>query len=117
MAGEYSVGGLALISNATRASQRSKILGLLVSARGDWVPLPKIVELASQYNARLYELRRLGFRIANKMREVDGVRRSWFRLESTPSAVHDSQTEATPGATANSFPEFGSLAPEKYGVD
>lgn len=65
MAGEYSVGGLALISSATRANQRSQILRLLISARGSWVPLPKIAELACQYNARLYELRRLGFRIAN----------------------------------------------------
>jgi hypothetical protein len=41
-------------------------------------------------------------------------------LEARPAAatlhsttVHGSQTEATPGATANSFPEFGSLGPER----
>jgi len=102
-----------MISNAIRASQRSQILRLLISARGDWVSLLEIKECAAQYNSRIFDLRRLGFRIANKIREVDGVRRSWFRLESSPSTVHDAQTEATSDATATSFPEFGSLAPER----
>jgi hypothetical protein len=106
-----------VISSATRGSQRSQILGLLIAARGDWVPLLTIRDCAVQYNARIFELRRLGFRIENKIREVDGVRRSWFRLQSPPPVVNDSQTEVTPGAAANSFPEFGKLAKESYGVD
>jgi len=104
-------------SSATRANQRSKILGLLIAARGDWVSLLSIKDEACQYNARILELRRLGFRIENKIREVGGVRHSWFRLESAPSTVLDPQTKAAPGAAANSFPEFGKLAKESYGVD
>ncbi len=66
-------------------TQRAKILDLLASARGEWVPLPKISECAAQYNARIFELRKAGYRIANRTREIDGQRCSWFRLESTPA--------------------------------
>jgi hypothetical protein len=61
-------------------SQRARILGLLVSARGGWVASPEITALAAQYNARLHELRRMGFHIENRIRDVDGTRHSWFRL-------------------------------------
>jgi biotin operon repressor len=101
----------------SRASQRERILELLSAARGNWVSLPQVQACAAQYNARVFELRRLGYRIENKIREADGVRRSWFRLQSPPPAVNNSQTKATSGAAANSFPEFGKLAKESYGVD
>ncbi len=61
-------------------SQRDKILGLLVSARGQWIGLPEIAACAMQYNSRIHELRRLGFVIENKIRVVDGVKHSSFRL-------------------------------------
>jgi len=72
------------------STQRSRILGLLVSARGEWVPSPEIAACAQQYNARLFELRRLTFQIENRTKEIDGVRQSWFRLiptSSTPPAA------------------------------
>lgn len=65
----------------SRATQRGRILELLIDARGEWVPLPKIVACAAQYNARIFELRHLGFRIKNRTREVGGEKHSWFRLE------------------------------------
>ncbi len=102
----------------SRASQRRQILSVLSAARGGWVSLPKITECAAQYNARIFELRRLGFRITNRTREVDGRRQSWFRLESAPTgASSPRQTEDSRVGTVSSFPEFGSLAPESYGVD
>ena len=67
-------------------TQRDKILGVLVSARGGWVPLPEITALAAQYNARLHELRRLGFHIENRIRDMDGTRHSWFRLAKASKA-------------------------------
>src|SRR5437879_3882273 len=103
---------------SSRATQRSQILGLLIAARGDWVSLPKITECAAQYNARIFELRRLGFRITNRIREVSGHRHSWFRLESTPADVRNPQEiKDLTVPTTGPFPEFGSLAPERYGVD
>lgn len=69
------------MSRDSRSTQRNRILGLLIAARGDWVPLPKITDCAAQYNARIFELRRLGFCVKNRTREVDGSRHSWFRLE------------------------------------
>jgi hypothetical protein len=66
------------------STQRGRILGVLIAAKGDWVPLPRIAELAAQYNARIFECRRLGFKILNRTAERDGERRSWFRLISGP---------------------------------
>ena len=110
-----------MTSSETRSTQRSAILNLLISARGDWVSLLQIKREACQYNARLYELRRLGFRITNKIREIDGVRMPWFRLESLPPTFpvkpDGSEPEAVTLQKPTSFPQFGKLAPERYGVD
>ena len=110
-----------MTSGAARANQRSRILGLLIAARGDWVSLLSIKAEACQYNARILELRRLGFQIENKIREIDGVRMSWFRIDAAPpkapSELSASPSVATAPETASSFPEFGRMAPETYGVD
>jgi hypothetical protein len=76
-------------------SQRAKILGLLIAARGQWVPLSEISACACQYGARIFEARRLGFRIENCTKEIDGVRRSWFRLISSPAQA---SSPASPAA-------------------
>jgi hypothetical protein len=68
-------------------TQRAQILRILVDAKGDWVPLPKIMACAAQYNARVLELRRLGFAIENRTEHVDGERHSWFRLVKSPPSV------------------------------
>jgi hypothetical protein len=55
----------------SRGTQRGRILQVLIAARGDWVPLPRITACAAQFNARVFELRRMGFVIRNRTREVD----------------------------------------------
>ena len=74
---------------ASAKTQRSRILGRLISAHGGWVPSPEIAACAQQYNARLHELRRLGFVIENRMEtdEQTGERKSWFRLVQPSPAV------------------------------
>ena len=67
------------------STQRGRILRLLIEARGREVPLQEIAACAAQYNARVFELRRLGFRIENRTKEVSGVKQSWFRLVSSPA--------------------------------
>ena len=63
-------------------TQRAQILQLLIEARGAEVPLPKILDLRiSQFGARIYELRKLGFRITNRTERMAGVVHSYFRLE------------------------------------
>jgi hypothetical protein len=102
----------------TRTKQRDLILGLLIAARGDWVPLPKITDCAAQYNARIFELRGLGFRIANRTRLVNGTKHSWFRLEPKPETATDPRPRGSVEPVAlGSFPQFGSLVKESYGVD
>ena len=80
-------------------SQRARILNLLIAARGGEVGLPEISALAAQYNARLFELRRLGFKIVNRTQEIDGVRHSWFRLLAG-SAQSDTSTPSDAGRDA-----------------
>lgn len=67
-------------------TQRARILRLLIDADGAWVPLPEIMACAAQYNARVLELRRLGFTIENKTEHVDRARHSWFRLIASPTS-------------------------------
>ena len=74
------------------ATQRGRILRLLIEARGDWIPSPTIAAIAQQYNARLFELRRLNFRIENRTEERNGIRCSWFRL--VPGRVQVEPTAA-----------------------
>ena len=66
--------------STSRHSQRGRILQLLIDAHYDWVPLPELMARAAQYNSRILELRRLGFRIENRTELRDGKKHSWFRL-------------------------------------
>jgi hypothetical protein len=100
----------------SRSAQRGKILDALISAKGGWVPLPKITACAAQYNARIFELRRMGFKIVNRTRDVDGVRHSWFRLESKPAEVRSSKHATHRPVPHEAIPTpgslFGDLSPE-----
>jgi hypothetical protein len=101
------------------STQRERIFNLLICAQGDWVPLLEIAACAAQYNARIFELRRLGFRIENRTKEINGVRHSWFRFVSspahspTPPAAHqrvvsiNSQTK--PAGDVTSLPQQETL--------
>ncbi len=74
----------------SRQTQRGRILGLLVGARGSWVGLPEILDLhISQFGARIKELRALGFDISNRMETVDGEKRSWYRLVPGPTHANE----------------------------
>jgi hypothetical protein len=65
-------------STDSGSTQRSRVLALLIAARGGWVSLPEILDLRiSQYNVRLMELRGMGFRIENRR---EAQRKSFFRL-------------------------------------
>lgn len=84
------------------STQRERIYNLLVCAQGDWVELPKIAACAAQYNARVFELRRLGFQIENRTKEIDGVRQSWFRLVSDRSPLPSTSAGAVNSGTTRS---------------
>ena len=70
-----------------RKTQEAIILELLIRACGEWVPLPQILAIAAQYNARLYALRRVGYRIENRTELAGGRRLSWFRLVLQPGGA------------------------------
>jgi hypothetical protein len=64
--------------------QQSRILRLLEEHHPHPVQLPEVLKLGiAQYNARILELRELGYDIRNETEWHDGVRHSWFRLVRT----------------------------------
>jgi hypothetical protein len=66
-------------------TQRQHILDLLMAAEGGEVPLAEIMVCAAQYNTCIHELRKRGYKIVNRAETRNGVRHSWYRLESSPA--------------------------------
>jgi hypothetical protein len=66
-------------------TQRQHILDLLMAAEGAEVPLAEIMVCAAQYNACIHELRKRGYKIVNRSETCNGVKHSWYRLESSPA--------------------------------
>ena len=63
-----------------RTTQRTRILRLLQSRVGQWVPSYELAAIALQYSARVHELRRQGYNIENKAQNVNGQVHGAFRL-------------------------------------
>lgn len=117
------------MTDVSKATQRAEILQLLIAARGEWVSLLEIRNCACQYNARILELRRLGFRIENKIREISGKRLSWFRLSNSPTKAApvavagpvrlngDRITDTGPDSASGEGSLFGDLAPQRRHPD
>lgn len=91
-------------STTTDRTQRGRILGVLLAARGGEVGLRQILDLRiSQFGTRIKELRDMGFVIVNRQQVVGEERRSWYRLVSGPH----SPSVPTPIAPAASlFPDL-----------
>lgn len=89
-----------------RQTQRDRIVRLLVEARGEWVALSQILELGiAQYGARIFELRRAGFRIENRTERdpSTGAVHSWFRLPGPPEPTSAKVVPEKPGASPSRF--------------
>ncbi len=86
--------GAAAREKSHKLTQCDRILALLDAAKGEWVPLPAIMDLRpriAQYNARIFELRmqgaREGFFIDGRFErdEESGETKSWYRLRRAPN--------------------------------
>jgi hypothetical protein len=89
-------------STTTDRTQRGRILGLLVSARGGEVGLPEILALGvAQFGSRILELRAMGFRIVNRQESRGEQRLSFYRLVSNPSVP-----TPVPAPAASLFPDL-----------
>jgi hypothetical protein len=64
--------------------QKAEILGELIGSRGRWIPAYKLASIALQYNARIKELRDIGYVIKNKTERVGRQVHGSFRLVSCP---------------------------------
>lgn len=86
-------------------SQRNRILGLLLAARGAEVSLGEILALGvAQFGSRILELRALGFKITNRQESRDGQHHSFYRLEPGPSMLTPAPAIET--ATDTLFPDM-----------
>lgn len=81
--------------------QTQRLLNRLIAARGAEVPLPVIMRCAAQYNARIHQLRKLGFKIINRTEIVNGAKHSWYRLELGP-LPEDSRKQKAKSSTGSS---------------
>jgi hypothetical protein len=72
------------VMSDSQKNQRARILRLLLQSKGAEVSAYELAQIALQYSARVFDLRKLGFLISNRTQVVNRVRRSWFRLDLTP---------------------------------
>lgn len=77
-------------------TQQQHILDLLMAAEGAEVPLADIMACAAQYNRCIYNLRKTGYKIVNRVETCSGVRHSWYRLESSPADLTPRTPEPAP---------------------
>jgi len=63
--------------------QKDKLMALFEKKPSQWIPLPEILQLGiAQYNARIYDLRREGYKIDNMLiRVANGERHTAFKYE------------------------------------
>lgn len=72
---EFQVSGVAKGQNAL-------LLECLTLRRGQWVPLPLLVDIVGAYaiHSRASDLRRLGYNVENRRERHDGQVHSFYRL-------------------------------------
>jgi hypothetical protein len=63
-----------------RESQADRLLQLLESANGEWVPAVVLPRISLSYTRRIFELRQLNHKIEMKEKWVDGRRQTAYRL-------------------------------------
>ena len=69
-----------------RTTQADRVLALLRSAEGAWVPLPELLALGiAQYNARIFDLRRAGHDIECKQVQQGRTKHTFYRLKGQAS--------------------------------
>ena len=94
-------------------TQRQHILDLLMAAEGGEVPLADIMVCAAQYNACIHELRKRGYKIVNRAETRNGVRHSWYRLESAPPNLTPGTPEPAPSRKKSARAEVPPTTPER----
>lgn len=69
------------------STQAEDILRVLDRAGGEWVPLPEVMmaqgpgTIIASHTRRIKDLKERGHSIENKVKHIDGVVYSWYRLE------------------------------------
>lgn len=64
---------------SSRLTQEEEVLGFLQENANRWVPSYALSNIALQYNARIFTLRRKGHDIENRTRQLNGQTHGEFR--------------------------------------
>jgi hypothetical protein len=59
-------------------NQREIMMDMFKQRPNQRIPLYDLMKIASQYNARIHELRLEGMNIRNYVRVVNGVKHTWY---------------------------------------
>jgi len=84
-------------------TQEDKILDLLTSRGQTWTPAPELCRIALQYAARIYALRRRGFRIENKVELCGHTKHGFYRLHQEPLITRHDTPQSQPAGAALLF--------------
>jgi hypothetical protein len=107
-------GGCMTDSNS-RNTQRAKVLGRLIEARGEEIPAPELARIGGlQFQTRIWEIRhKLGIEVENRTERRDGQVLSWYRL--VPNATAPLAPLPAPVSPDNPQSEtlFGNISPER----
>jgi hypothetical protein len=91
-----------------RTSQEERILNLLAAAWPDWTPAPTLSGIALAYGRVIFNLPKQGWKIANRVTVVGGIRHGAFRLGDHPfprsSELRATLHKATDPKPASPFP-------------
>ncbi len=83
-------------------SQEERILNLLLESWPGWVSALALSKLSLQYSARVFALRRKGWRIENKVETRNGVKHGSFRLAHLNNqSVENNQSSSFPESSGN----------------
>jgi hypothetical protein len=84
-----------IVTHSPSHTQRSAILHLLQAAQPGWVPAPALAKISLQYSARIFELRKEGWTISNRVVSVSGKKHGSFRL-GPPETPRSAELRARP---------------------
>ena len=85
-------------------SQEARILAVLESRGSLWTPAPELARISLQYAARIFTLRRRGFRIENKIELSRGsVKHGFYRLHQAPLITRNDTPQPQPTSASLLF--------------
>ena len=91
-------------------SQSQRILWLLAASFPSWTPAPELGKISLQFCTRIFELRRAGWLIENRLEQEGTKKRSFYRLGAKP---HPQRAKSIPQPMRAPASLFGDISPDR----